>query len=98
MSFRDMPKVELHLHLEGAAPPAFIAGLIGAASNVGFLLVALLSMGLSQVIGGVESVLLSMGVSQDTTTSLLQNSAWRFLMISGAFYFRRMERRFADIV
>lgn len=24
---RDMPKVELHLHLEGAAPPAFIKGL-----------------------------------------------------------------------
>lgn len=27
MSVRDMPKVELHLHLEGAAPPAFIRGL-----------------------------------------------------------------------
>nr|WP_216665453.1 adenosine deaminase [Pseudoruegeria sp. HB172150] len=24
---KDLPKVELHLHLEGAAPPAFIAGL-----------------------------------------------------------------------
>ena len=27
MSFVSMPKVELHLHLEGAAPPAFIRGL-----------------------------------------------------------------------
>lgn len=27
MSFRDLPKIELHLHLEGAAPPAFIRGL-----------------------------------------------------------------------
>lgn len=27
MSWKDVPKVELHLHLEGAAPPAFIAGL-----------------------------------------------------------------------
>ncbi|MCP5039012.1 MAG: adenosine deaminase [Rhodobacteraceae bacterium] len=27
MSFADMPKVELHLHLEGAAPPGFIRGL-----------------------------------------------------------------------
>ncbi|PWG16227.1 adenosine deaminase [Salibaculum griseiflavum] len=27
MSFRDLPKVELHLHLEGGAPPVFIRGL-----------------------------------------------------------------------
>jgi len=27
MTYRDTPKVELHLHLEGAAPPAFIRGL-----------------------------------------------------------------------
>jgi adenosine deaminase len=27
MSFKSMPKVELHLHLEGAAPPAFTRGL-----------------------------------------------------------------------
>ncbi|MEL6700744.1 MAG: adenosine deaminase, partial [Pseudomonadota bacterium] len=27
MSFRDTPKIELHLHLEGAMPPAFIRGL-----------------------------------------------------------------------
>lgn len=27
MSSKDLPKIELHLHLEGAAPPAFIRGL-----------------------------------------------------------------------
>ncbi|MDY6860771.1 MAG: adenosine deaminase, partial [Pseudomonadota bacterium] len=27
MSLKSVPKVELHLHLEGAAPPAFIRGL-----------------------------------------------------------------------
>ncbi|MEL6644376.1 MAG: adenosine deaminase [Pseudomonadota bacterium] len=33
MSVADLPKVELHLHLEGAAPPAFIRGL-AAEKNV----------------------------------------------------------------
>jgi MFS transporter, SHS family, sialic acid transporter len=64
---------------------AFIAGLIGAAANVGFLMVALLSMGLSGFIGGVEGMLKAVGCSDATTTKLLANSAWRFLMISGAF-------------
>jgi adenosine deaminase len=27
LSYRDYPKVELHLHIEGAAPPAFVRGL-----------------------------------------------------------------------
>lgn len=27
MSYRELPKVELHLHLEGAAPPSFVRGL-----------------------------------------------------------------------
>jgi MFS family permease len=64
---------------------AFIAGLIGAAANVGFLMVALLSMGLAGFIGGVEGLLKGIGLSDATTTKLLANSAWRFLMISGAF-------------
>ena len=63
---------------------AFIAGLIGAASNVGFLLVALLSMGLIGFIGGVHTVLTTIGISEETSQYLIANSAWRFLMISGA--------------
>lgn len=64
---------------------ALIAGLIGAAANVGFLMVGVLSIGLNTFIGGVESALLSIGVSELWTDRLLANSAWRFLMISGAF-------------
>ena len=64
---------------------AFIAGLIGAASNVGFLLVAMLSMGLTGFIDGIHSVLTTIGISEESSQHLLANSAWRFLMISGAF-------------
>ena len=63
---------------------ALIAGLIGAAANVGFLMVGVLSIGLHRFIGGVESLLLGIGMPAAMVDSLLANSAWRFLMISGA--------------
>lgn len=64
---------------------ALVAGLIGAASNVGFLLVGVLSIALVSFIGGVKSLMLGIGLSEELTAKLLDNSAWRFLMISGAF-------------
>ncbi len=64
---------------------AFIAGLIGAAANVGYLLVALLSIGLTGFIEGIHSLLIAIGISETATQELLANDAWRFLMISGAF-------------
>ena len=41
---------------------ALIAGLIGAAANLGFLMVGLLSIGLHRFIGGVEALLLGIGM------------------------------------
>ncbi|MBU6301916.1 MAG: MFS transporter [Verrucomicrobia bacterium] len=63
---------------------ALVAGLIGAAANIGYLLVAVLSMFLLSFIGGVETVMLSLGIPKAGVDHLLENSAWRFLMISGA--------------
>lgn len=63
---------------------AFVAGLIGAAANVGFLLVAVLSMGLTGFIESVGGMLEAIGVSKESADSLLANKAWRFLMITGA--------------
>ena len=63
---------------------AVTAGLIGAAANVGFLLVALLSLGLGGVIDSARGLLLGLGLSEATVAHLLANSAWRLLMISGA--------------
>jgi MFS family permease len=63
---------------------AVTAGLIGAAANVGFLLVALLSLGLGGVIDSARGLLLGLGLPEATVAHLLANSAWRLLMISGA--------------
>lgn len=62
---------------------ALVAGLIGAAANVGFLLVGLLSLVLVQVLGWAETALPAIGLSQAATESLLRYDGWRLLMIAG---------------
>ncbi len=62
----------------------WLAGAIGAAANVGFVFVAILSLTLSQVLGAVESGLLSLGLGADTVARLTSNSGWRLLAMSGA--------------
>jgi SHS family sialic acid transporter-like MFS transporter len=64
---------------------AFLAGLIGAAANVGFLLVGLLSLVLVSFIQGFGDGLLRLGMPQPTVDSLLTGDGWRLLMITGAF-------------
>jgi MFS family permease len=46
--------------------------------------VAILSLGLGGMIDGARGVLLGLGLPETTVASLLANSAWRLLMISGA--------------
>lgn len=64
---------------------AVTAGLIGAASNIGFLLVALLSLALGGLIEGTRGLLLGVGLPEATVASLTAHSAWRLLMILGSF-------------
>jgi MFS transporter, SHS family, sialic acid transporter len=61
-----------------------VSGLIGAAANLGYMLGAVLSLFLYAVLGSVQTGLTSLGLSQETIGSLLNNNGWRFLMISGA--------------
>jgi len=63
-----------------------LAGLIGAASNVGFLLIAIVGLGLSQFITGAEDFLRSTGMSEAWVTKLIgaDQSGWRLLMFIGA--------------
>jgi MFS transporter, SHS family, sialic acid transporter len=62
----------------------YLAGLIGAASNVGFLLVGLLSLVLLKFIQGAGDLLLGLGVPEDFVAKLLRGEGWRLLMIAGA--------------
>jgi len=63
---------------------AFLAGLIGAAANVGFLAVGLLSLVLVSFLQGVGEVLLQIGFTKGMVGALLHNDGWRLLMILGA--------------
>jgi MFS family permease len=63
---------------------ALIAGLIGAAANVGFLLVGLLSLRLVTSIEKFGELLLWLGVSQEHTSSLISGDGWRLLMMAGS--------------
>ncbi|MCC7476295.1 MAG: MFS transporter [Pirellulales bacterium] len=63
---------------------AFLAGLIGAAANVGYLLVGVISLGLLSVVTGLGNMLLAMGLPQHVVEALLHNEGWRLMMIIGA--------------
>ena len=62
---------------------ALMAGLIGAAANVGYLLVGFLGLVMDQVPGTIKNWLLTVGVSATQADSLVGNGAWRLLMIMG---------------
>jgi MFS family permease len=63
---------------------ALVAGAIGAAANIGYLLVAGLSLGMNSFIGTMNSWILALGGSESLSAWLLDHQAWRFLMLSGA--------------
>lgn len=63
---------------------AWLAGLIGAASNVGFVLIAVVSLGLSSVVGSLESLLGTLGLPQTWIAALTAHGGWRLLMLTGA--------------
>lgn len=62
---------------------AFMAGLIGAAANVGYLLVGLVGVGLTAVISKLKGVLLGIGLGEELATRLVANDGWRIIMILG---------------
>jgi SHS family sialic acid transporter-like MFS transporter len=65
---------------------AFLAGLIGAAANVGYLIIALVGGTIQQRIQGVRDMLFAINLSEAWVDHLIseQNQGWRFLMMLGA--------------
>ena len=63
---------------------ALLSGLIGAAANVGFLLVALFALGLANFIKSAEGWLMATGLPQEWVQALVAHQCWRLLMLLGA--------------
>jgi len=68
----------------GGKNRAWIAGMIGAASNIGFLLTGLISWQLNASLDIVTGWIHAMGLSPENTDYLLHNRAWRFIAVSSA--------------
>jgi MFS family permease len=60
-----------------------MAGLIGAAANVGYLLVGLVGLVLLQVIGNLREGMLAIGMPETWVEMLVRNNGWRLIMIMG---------------
>ena len=63
---------------------AFLAALIGAAANVGYLLVGVLTLGLAAIMQSLPPWLAALGLSDYWVTRLTAHSGWRILMLAGA--------------
>ncbi len=63
----------------------WLAGLIGAAANVGFMAIAIVGVALTDVLHSIEAGLLNIGLSEGAVAKLVANSGWRILMLFGAF-------------
>jgi MFS family permease len=62
---------------------AFMAGLIGAAANVGYLLVGFIGLGLLSVLVSLDAGLRGAGLPENWVKALLANNGWRVMMMLG---------------
>src|SRR5437879_8280291 len=63
---------------------ALLAGLIGAAANVGFLLIAVVGLGLTTLLHETQGWLSATGLPESWVHTLVANNGWRLLMLFGA--------------
>jgi len=73
---------------------AFMAGLIGAAANVGYMLVGFVGIALNSILHRFEVWLPMLGLGDETVAMLVAHKGWRLMMIMGTlpavltFFFR----------
>lgn len=61
-----------------------LAGLIGAAANVGFFLTAVVTMGMARLIPHIDRWLFKMELPEVWRSALMEHSAWRLVLLIGA--------------
>ena len=62
---------------------AFMAGLIGAAANFGYMLVGFVGLGLAALLGHMRGWLTGIGLADDHVALLLSHHGWRIMMLLG---------------
>lgn len=60
-----------------------LSGVIGAAGNAGYLVVALVGLGLTAMLDNLANFFRSAGFSTDTVDRLVSHQGWRLLMLTG---------------
>jgi MFS family permease len=78
--------VALVMELWPSASRPLIAGMIGAAANVGYLLIGVASLVLANIVEGLEESMLSIGMSKSWVDYLVGpgRAGWRLLFLLGA--------------
>jgi MFS transporter, SHS family, sialic acid transporter len=62
----------------------WLAGIIGAAANCGYMIIAVAGLGLNAILGDLSQFLLNIGVSTALSERLTGHSGWRILMLCSA--------------
>jgi len=75
--------VALVMEMWGSTSRPLMAGLIGAAANVGFLLVAVIGLSLNAFVGGIGDALRTV-LPTTLVEALQRNEGWRLLALIGA--------------
>lgn len=61
-----------------------LSGLIGGAANFGFLLIAIIGLGMGRMVNAIAGGLFALGFPEDLVNALVRNSGWRLMMLIGA--------------